>query len=173
MSRIYAIPMTEDTNYRIHRNDVQALCQDVIESLILDLFDYWTTNQNDYKEGSLEIIWLKESGEDVKKGLKIEKITTRTIQSKLKSLIDKKLLLTKRDKQTRNPNKKLYALNLPYLKQKINDIHARPYKKISHDPTKKTVKSRAKNPVKNNGVNEKISQDATKKFHTTYITNDL
>ncbi len=165
MPRIYAIPGIKDTNYRIHRNDVQAICQDVIEALILDLFDYWTASKEEYKDGSFNIIWLRETGEDVRKGLKIDSLTTRTIQSKLKSLVDKKFLLAKRDKGTGNPNRKLYALNLPFIDQKIKQL----FPENPQDGAKNSVETRAKNSVETTTPCENISYEPAKIFRTSYI----
>lgn len=165
MPRIYAIPGIKDTNYRIHRNDVQAICQDVIEALILDLFDYWTASKEEYKDGSFNIIWLRETGEDVRKGLKIDSLTTRTIQSKLKSLVDKKFLLAKRDKGTGNPNRKLYALNLPFIDQKIKQL----FPENPQDGAKNSVETRAKNSVEATPPCENISYEPAKIFRTSYI----
>ena len=111
--RQFCLAMASGEGYRYHRDSLQFITGDVVEALILDSFDNWTTSDK-YYDG--DAIWIKATPENLLLDIGMQE-SAFFVACKLHSLVQKRLLLQSSEPDT-------YALNLPEINRQMEEWKA-------------------------------------------------
>ncbi len=110
-----------DTKETILRHDLEAICGDIVEALILDLFISQRIDVYNC-EGDTGPPWFHASANDVHKALGLTSISVSTVGRKLRSLVDKNLLEMESCPWHIVPRAKRYAINPTALAESHRQI---------------------------------------------------
>lgn len=92
MNRQFTVPLSRGASYLNHRSDYQALTGDIVEALLLDLFDYLTCSSREYDRNPNNPIWINFETSDFRRHLKIDALTDKEIEARVQSLHDKRFI---------------------------------------------------------------------------------